>query len=139
MEPLCNREVYGPGLAAWIEGMGTIAVSIANRWQMGWPQRVQALLSAGIYQANLDAQMNREKDALAEAMDLQHLSYREILQLHEIQESPPTQYVVEQDGVSFIEGDAISNFPAFVTFAQPPTPEQMANIHALRERQAGWR
>lgn len=139
MEPLYNREVYGPGLAIWIEGMGTIAVSIANRWQIGWPHRVQALLSAGIYQVNLDAQMNREKDVLAEALDLQHLSYREILLLHEIQESPPTQYVVERDGVSFIEGDAISNFPDFVTFAQPPTPEQMANIHALRERQAGWR
>lgn len=139
MEPLCNREVYGPGLAMWIEGMGTIAVSIANRWQMGWPQRVQALLSAGIYQVNLDAQMNREKDVMAEAMDLQHLSYREILQLHEIQESPPTQYVVERDGVSFIEGDAISNFPDFVTFAQPPTLEQMANINAWRGRQAGWR
>lgn len=139
MEPLCNREVYGPGLAMWIEGMGTIAVSIANRWQMGWPERVQALLSAGIYQANLDAQMNLEKDVLADAVDLQHLSYREILQLYEIQESPPAEYVVERDGVSFIEGDAISNFPYFVTFAQPPTREQMANIHALRGRQAGWR
>lgn len=139
MEPLCNREVYGPGLALWIESMGSIAVSIANRWQMGWPQRVQALLNAGVYQVNLDAQMNLEKDVLSEAVDLRHLSYHEILQLHEIQESPPAEYVVERDGVSFIEGDAISEFPDFVTFAQPPTPEQMANIHALRERQAGWR
>ncbi|HQS65472.1 MAG TPA: hypothetical protein PLE48_17440 [Thiobacillus sp.] len=139
MEPLCNREVYGPGLAMWIEGMGTIAVSIANRWQMGWPQRVQALLDGGNFQVNLDAQVNKEKDVLADAVDLQHLTHREILQMHEIQESPPAEYVVERDGVSFIEGDAISNFPAFVTFAQPPTPEQMANIHALRGRQAGWR
>ena len=139
MEPLCNREVYGPGLAAWIEGMGSIAVSIANRWQMGWPEKVQTLLAGGIYQVNLDAQVNREKDVLADAVDLQHLTYREILQMHEIQESPPAEYVVERDGVSFIEGNAISNFPEFVTFAQPPTPEQIAHMDALRERQASWR
>lgn len=121
MEALSNREIYGPDLALTIEGMGTIAVSIANRWQMGWPERVQALLNWRIYQVNLDAQMNKEKDILAEAGHLQHLSNREILQMHEIKESPPTQGVVEQEGVGFIEGEAISPLPTFVTYAKPRT------------------
>ena len=59
--------------------------------------------------------------------------------MHEIKESPPTQYVVERDGVSYIEGDAISTFPAFVTYAQPRTSEQIANENALRKKQEGWR
>jgi hypothetical protein len=139
MEALCNREIYGPDLALWIEGMGTIAVSIANRWQMGWPERVQVLLDGRIYQVNLDAQVNKEKDILAGAGHLQHLSNREILQMHEIKESPPTEYVVEQGGISFIEGDAISTLPAFVTYAQPRTSQQIANDFALRKKQEGWR
>lgn len=139
MEALCNREVYGADVALWIEGMGTIAVSIANRWQMGWPERVQVLLDRRIYQVNLDAQVTKEKDILAEAGHLQHLSNREILQMHEIKESPPTWYVVEQEGVRFIEGDAISTFPMFVTYAQPRTSQQIASDIALRKKQEGWR
>lgn len=131
MDALFNREVYGPDLALWIEGMGTIAVSIANRWQMGWPERVQLLLDQRIYQVNLDAQMNKEKDILAEAGHLQHLSNREILQMHEIKESPPTEYVLEREGISFIEGDAISTLPMFVTYVQPRTSQQIANDIAL--------
>lgn len=139
MEALSNREIYGPELALKIEVMGSIAVSIANRWQMGWPERVQALLNWRIYQVNLDAQMNKEKDILAEAGHLQHLSNREILQMHEIKESPPTQYVVEQEGICFIEGDAISTLPAFVTYTQPRTSQQIANDIAMRKKQEGAR
>lgn len=76
---------------------------------------------------------------MAEAGHLQHLSNREILQMHEIKESPPTWYVVEQEGVRFIEGDAISTFPMFVTYAQPRTSQQIASDIALRKKQEGWR
>lgn len=139
MEALCNREIYGADVALWIEGMGSMAVSIANRWQMGWPERVQALLDGRIYQVNLDAQVTKEKDILAEAGHLQHLSHREILQMYEIKESPPIEYVVEREGIAFIEGDAISTLPMFVTYAQPRTAQQIANDIALRKRQEGWR
>lgn len=139
MEALCNREVYGADVALWIEGMGTIAVSIANRWQMGWPERVQVLLDRRIYQVNLDAQVTKEKDILAEAGHLQHLSNHEILQMYEIKESPPTQYVVVRNGIRFIEGDAISTLPMFVTYRQPRTSQQVANTLALRKKQEGWR
>lgn len=36
MEALANSYAYGPETAGKIEAMGQIAVSIANRWMMGW-------------------------------------------------------------------------------------------------------
>lgn len=138
MEALSNREFYGPDLALAIEGMGTIAVSIANRWQTGWPDRVKVLLAQCIYLVNLDVQVNKEKDILAEAGHLQHLSNREILQMHEIKESPPTWTVVKQGEVSFIEGDAAFPFPTFATYAKPQTQEQMANVAAKCKKQGVW-
>ena len=65
--------------------MGTVA----NRWLMGWPARVTALLKADTYLACLETQVEQEKTVLANETDLRHLSRREILQLYEIRESPP--------------------------------------------------
>lgn len=54
MEPVCqsealtSRNAYSPEVAARIEAMGTVAVSAANRWILGWPARVTALLKRGI-------------------------------------------------------------------------------------------
>ena len=138
MEALSNREFYGPDLALAIEGMGTIAVSIANRWKTGWPDRVKVLLAECIYLVNLDLQVEKEKDVLDEASHLKHLSNREILQMHEIKESPPTWTVVKRVEVSFIEGDAACPFPTFVTYAKPQTHEQMANVDAKRKKQGVW-
>lgn len=90
MQGLVNREIYGPKLALTIETMGSISVGVANRWQMGWPDRVAQLLKAGTYQTALEAQVNQEKDVLAEAVELRHLARHEILRMYEIKESPPT-------------------------------------------------
>lgn len=89
MQGLMRREVYGPELALTIETMGSISVGVANRWQMGWPDRVTHLLKAGSYQTALETQVNQEKDVLAEAVELRHLARHEILKLHEIPEAPP--------------------------------------------------
>ena len=89
MQALINREVYGPDLALAIETMGSISVGVANRWQLGWPDRVAHLLKVGTYQTALEAQVNLEKDVLAEAVELRHLARHEILKLHEIPEAPP--------------------------------------------------
>lgn len=72
-----------------IERLSTIAVSIANRWMLGWPQRVEALLKAGTYLEALEAQTEREKGVLAEAGHLNHLARHEILKMYEIREAPP--------------------------------------------------
>ena len=69
--------------------MGTIAVAVANRWQMGWPARVRTLLKSATYLACLETQVEQEKTVLADTAHLRHLSSREILQLYAIWESPP--------------------------------------------------
>lgn len=90
MQELTSRKAYPAEVAAGIEARGALAVSIANRWIMGWPARVVALLSAGTYLDSLDAQVDQEKTILANEADLRHLSRREILQIYEIRESPPS-------------------------------------------------
>jgi hypothetical protein len=53
MQELSKRKAYSTEIAAQIESMGELAVSIANRWMLGWPERVAALLKAGIYLESL--------------------------------------------------------------------------------------
>lgn len=89
MEILTNRKSYPPEVAVMIERLSTIAVSIANRWMLGWPQRVEALLKEGTYLEVLEAQTEREKDVLADAGHLNHLARHEILKMYEIREAPP--------------------------------------------------
>ena len=87
-EALTSRNAYAPQIAARIEAMGSVAVSVANRWLMGWPARVTALLQAHAYLACLETQVEQEKTVLANEANLRHLSPREILQLYEIREAP---------------------------------------------------
>lgn len=115
VQELYRRDIYGLELALAIEKMGSIAVSVANRWELGWPDRVQVLLDENIYQINLAAQVEREKDVLADAGHLQHLARHEILEMHGVRLSPPIWKVVKKDGVRFIEGDAVALPPTFVT------------------------
>lgn len=89
MQELMDRQTYGPELALKIEVMGSVAVGVANRWLLGWRNRVIALLKVGAYLESLEAQVNQEKDILANEAGLRHLSRREILQMYEINEAPP--------------------------------------------------
>lgn len=89
MEDLTDRRAYPAAVATEIEARGTMSVSIANRWKMGWPDRVAALLKAGTYLSCLDTQVDQENDILANQANLQHLARHEILQMYEIKESPP--------------------------------------------------
>jgi len=89
LEALSNRTAYPPEMATKMEMAGAMAVSIANRWMLGWPARVTALLKAGTYLELMEAQVDQEKEVLANEANLRHLSRREILQVYEIKESPP--------------------------------------------------
>lgn len=115
LEELYKRETYGQELALTIEKMGSIAVSIANRWKLGWPEQVQVLLNEGLYLVNLKEQTGKEKDVLADASHLPHLAGHEILEMYGVKMSPPTWEVVVKGGVRFTQGDAIYAFPTFVT------------------------
>jgi hypothetical protein len=72
-----------------IESKGAMAVSIANRWMQGWPDRVNALLKAGTYLDCLKSQIEQERNVLANEVNLRHLSRQEILDLYELGEYPP--------------------------------------------------
>lgn len=82
MEALYNPQLYGTTIANEIEKMGAMAVAIANRWAMGSPETVMALLVARKYLLRLREQSERELDVLAEETGLRHLSPTEILQTH---------------------------------------------------------
>ncbi len=44
-----------------IESMGSLSLAVANRWMMGWPDRVAGLFAAGTYFDCLASQVEREK------------------------------------------------------------------------------
>jgi hypothetical protein len=89
-ENLACLDTYPSTVAAGIEALGATAISIANRWMMGWPERVSGLLDAGGYLDHLEMQVNQEKDILANEANLCHLARREILAVYEIREAPPS-------------------------------------------------
>ena len=89
IEELYSPKTYPRPVADQIEQMGSVAISVANRWLLGWPQRVKSLLKAGIYLDSLSLQVDQEKYILANEANLRHLARREILELYEIRESPP--------------------------------------------------
>jgi len=88
-QQLLSSDLYGPAIADKVQGLGPMAISIANRWMIGWPKRVTALLRADLYLASLEEQVAQEKDILAQEADLRHLAPHEILALYEIREAPP--------------------------------------------------
>lgn len=89
MQELTSRKAYPGAMAAQIEAKGAMPVSIANRWVMGWPQRVKALVQSGAYLECLTTLVSQETDFLEKTADLRHLARHEIMQLYEIRESPP--------------------------------------------------
>lgn len=89
MEALHNPSAYPAEIALKIEAMGETARSIANRWLLGWPDRVQGLLRTAEYLPALEAQVDREKTVLAEEANLRHLAPREIREMFELREEPP--------------------------------------------------
>lgn len=90
MENLLEATLYSPDIVTRIESTGATGISIANRWMLGWPERVRALLTAGVYMEHLESQLDQEKEVLANEANLRHLSPREILALYEIRQSPPS-------------------------------------------------
>lgn len=89
MESLYDRKKYPADLALDIEKMGSVAVSIANRWLLGWPARVKVLLATGVYFESLKSQLEQETAVLAAEPNLRHLAAHEIRALYELREAPP--------------------------------------------------
>ena len=49
MQELYQAKLYPQETRAQIVAMGSLAVEIANRWMLGWPERVKGLLRTGEY------------------------------------------------------------------------------------------
>ena len=88
-EELYMPEMYPAGMGLDIEKKGQITVQTANRWMLGWPERVKTLLANGTYKTVLLEYVDQEKDAYADAADLGHLSRAEIREVYGLRESPP--------------------------------------------------
>lgn len=89
IEELYSPKTYPRPVADQIEQMGSVAVSIANRWLLGWPKQTKGLIQSGNYLVCLAGQVDQEKTVLANEANLRHLARREILEMYEIRESPP--------------------------------------------------
>lgn len=89
MQGLIDRNVYTPEMASKIESMGTYAITVANRWLLGWPTLVAKHIKLQTYVEALQNQVELETDILAEATDMKHLAHHEILELHQIAAAPP--------------------------------------------------
>lgn len=88
MELLYQRTLYGEVLAIRIEAMGATAVAIANRWALGWLDRVREMLVSQSYLERLANQTELEKDMLIDAIGLTNLSLHEIRELYGVREAP---------------------------------------------------
>lgn len=66
-----------------------MGVELANRWMLGWPEKVQALIEAQEYQAAFEMQLGQETEAEANAAQYNHLSSWEKQELAGLSASPP--------------------------------------------------
>ena len=89
MQELVMKEMYSWEMTCKVEAMGTLAISIANRWVMGWPQQVVEMIKSGKYHEHLASQVDQERAVLANEANMRHLARHEILQIYEIREAPP--------------------------------------------------
>lgn len=88
IEQLYRRHVYPVEIQGQIEQMGATAISIANRWLLGWEGRVVGLLEDRGYLQHLREQTELEKTILSEDPNSNHLSRWEILEMHGVNAFP---------------------------------------------------
>ena len=83
---IMSQTAYPPDILERIRCGRNHLILVANRWMLGWPERVQTLLAQGEYWSALERQTEQEIDALAESTPEQ------------VQTSTPWE-IVEQAGL----------------------------------------
>ena len=68
-EQIARPGDYPPEILEKIQTAQNMTVSIANRWMMGWPERVQTLLKTGEYWPALTRQTELETETRVEMID----------------------------------------------------------------------
>lgn len=89
MQELLHQKKYPLEVRKAIYSQSSLGVAIANRWILGWPDRVKAMLDKGEYQAYFLKQAETERQALAKATGMNHLADHEKLAMLEIPPAPP--------------------------------------------------
>jgi hypothetical protein len=88
MQELYKPRTYPPEIRADLRTMPPLAIEIANRWLLGWPQTVKALITSGEYLSALKAQEKEEREVLSNLGNT-HLARHEIVQEYGLSLSPP--------------------------------------------------
>ena len=89
MQTLYKPSQYPAPLLAKIKLLPPLAIEIANRWALGWPQGVKDLVQANQYLEALTRQEQEERKALART-DMNHLSSWEKVEEMGLSQSPPS-------------------------------------------------
>lgn len=89
MQSLYNIKQYPKEIRTELKLATPLAIEIANRWLLGWPEAVTALIVSGQYLAALENQQQQEREALTQP-GCTHLARHEIVQELGLSLSPPT-------------------------------------------------
>lgn len=87
MQNLYKPQAYPIELYSLITQTRT-GIELANRWMLGWPERVRALIEAQEYQAAFEMQLEQEIEAEANSAQYSHLSSWEKREVFGLKESP---------------------------------------------------
>ncbi|MGZ8238725.1 MAG: hypothetical protein ACXWTY_12735 [Methylobacter sp.] len=79
---------YPKEIQNYLKSATPMAIEIANRWVLGWPEAVTALIDSGEYLEALENQEQQEREILA-GEGTSHLARHEILQEYGLSLSPP--------------------------------------------------
>ena len=88
MQALYKPSQYPKEIQGKLRLMPPLAIEIANRWALGWPETVQALLESGEYLQALISQEKQEREVLSNPGN-SHLARHEIAQEYGLSLSPP--------------------------------------------------
>lgn len=88
MQDLYKPKKYPEALRSLIT-QSRMGIELANRWMLGWPEKVQALIEAQEYQAAFEMQLEQEIEAEANAAQYSHLSSWEKREVLGLSASPP--------------------------------------------------
>lgn len=89
MQELLKPKTYPLEVRKVIYSQSSLGIAIANRWILGWPQRVKALLDREEYQEAFMEQAETERAALVELAGMTHLADHEKQAMLEISPAPP--------------------------------------------------
>jgi hypothetical protein len=89
MQAIHNPQQYPPETLAELKRMPALAIEIANRWALGWPQTVKALVESGEYIDALKSQESQERDVLSSPGN-SHLARHEVAEMYGLSLKPPS-------------------------------------------------